>query len=80
MPAMTIKNIPDELYNHLKAAALVHRRSVNSELIYRLEASLLQRKAAPAELLQAARALRQQVGTKRVSTRAIDAAKREGRR
>jgi plasmid stability protein len=79
MPALTIKNIPDELYDHLKVSAQVHHRSINSELIYCLETSLLPRKAQPQELLAAARALRQQVRAKRISVKEIDAAKNEGR-
>ncbi|VAX02847.1 hypothetical protein MNBD_GAMMA19-1382 [hydrothermal vent metagenome] len=31
MPAMTIKNIPDDLYSRLKEAAQTHHRSMNSE-------------------------------------------------
>lgn len=38
---LTLKNIPDEVYQQLKAAASTNRRSLNSEAIVRLEASLL---------------------------------------
>ena len=37
MPAITIKNIPDELYKRLKKDASLHRRSINSEIIYCIE-------------------------------------------
>ena len=40
MPAITIKNIPEPLYKKLKLSAAQHRRSINSELIYRLETIL----------------------------------------
>jgi len=30
MPAVTVKNIPDELYKKLKDSAANHRRSINS--------------------------------------------------
>ncbi len=33
MPALTIKNIPDELYNELKLVAEQHQRNINSEVI-----------------------------------------------
>ena len=80
MPALTVKNIPDELYNHLKASARAHHRSINSELIHCLESSLMPRKATPQELVTAARTLRQRVKAKRLSVKDIDAAKNEGRK
>lgn len=80
MPALTVKNIPDELYDHLKVSAQIHHRSINSELIHCLERSLLPRKAKPQELVAEARALRQHVRATRVSAQDIDAAKNEGRK
>lgn len=80
MPAITIKNIPDDLYSHLKAAAQAHHRSINSELIHCLESALLPRKAKPSELVAAARALRAQVKAKRITAQSIEAAKNEGRK
>ena len=41
---MTLKGIPDELYAQLKALAVVHHRSLNSEAIACLETVLLPRK------------------------------------
>ena len=58
MPAITIKNIPNSLYEKLKEAASVNHRSINSELIYCLEQILLPRRVSPAEYLKRARALR----------------------
>lgn len=40
MPSLTIKNVPKELYEKLKETARHHRRSMNSEIIVRLERSL----------------------------------------
>jgi len=40
MATVTLKNIPDELYERLKATAQAHRRSINSELIHCLETVL----------------------------------------
>ncbi|MCL4869458.1 MAG: Arc family DNA-binding protein [Anaerolineae bacterium] len=40
MSSLTIKNIPDELYERLKAAAAANRRSLNNEVIYQLERML----------------------------------------
>lgn len=40
MPSLTIKGIPDEVLRRLRASAEEHRRSLNSEVIYRLERSI----------------------------------------
>ena len=37
MPTLTLKNIPDQLHARLKASAERHRRSLNSEILARLE-------------------------------------------
>ncbi|MCI5142319.1 MAG: Arc family DNA-binding protein, partial [Candidatus Electrothrix sp. ATG1] len=37
MPTLTLKNIPEDLYTRLKAAAEAHRRSLNSEILYCVE-------------------------------------------
>jgi hypothetical protein len=37
MPTLTLKNIPDDLHARLKASAEHNRRSLNSEILARLE-------------------------------------------
>jgi antitoxin FitA len=37
MPTLTLKNIPDDLHGRLKASAERNRRSLNSEILIRLE-------------------------------------------
>lgn len=37
MPTLTLKNIPDGLHARLKASAARNRRSLNSEILFRLE-------------------------------------------
>ena len=37
MPTLTLKNIPDALHARLKASAERNRRSLNSEILIRLE-------------------------------------------
>ena len=63
MPAITVKNIPDELYEKLKEAASTHHRSVNSELIHCLEQTLLPKRIDTSELLRKARSLRDGINT-----------------
>ena len=79
MASLTIKNIPDELYEHLKQAANAHHRSVNSELIYCLERALLPTKLSATDLKDAAKRLRDRVMTDRIDIEEINAAKNEGR-
>ena len=40
MPTLTLKNIPDDLHARLKASAEANRRSLNSEVLVRLEHDL----------------------------------------
>ncbi|MGF1547379.1 MAG: Arc family DNA-binding protein [Thiotrichales bacterium] len=80
MPAtLTLKNVPDEIYERLKASAATHRRSLNSEAIVRLETVLLPTKPALAERLARARELRASLPQGAFRASDIDAAKRQGR-
>lgn len=76
---LTLKNIPDAVYERLKAAALTHRRSLNSEAIVCLESVLLPTKVAPSERLARARALRAGLPPDLFQPQDIAAYKREGR-
>jgi plasmid stability protein len=76
---LTLKNIPDDVYERLKASAEAHRRSLNSEAIVCLESVLLPARTEPAERLARARALRAGLPRGKFKARDIDAMKREGR-
>jgi plasmid stability protein len=76
---LTLKNIPDSVYLRLKAAAELHRRSMNSEAIVCLEAALLPTPMASAERLARARELRAALKPSKFQAPDIDALKREGR-
>ena len=76
---LTLKNIPDTVYERLKAAAQTHRRSLNSEAIVCLESVLLPTNLPPTERLARARALRATLPQGLFLSQDIDAAKREGR-
>ena len=77
---LTLKNIPDPVYERLKAAATLHRRSMNSEAIVCLEAVLLPTRVAPTERLARARELRGALKPRKFFAHDIDALKREGRK
>lgn len=76
---LTLKNIPDDVYDRLKQSAEMNRRSMNSEAIVCLEAALLPNKLTPAERLGRARALRSALPKVKFRARDIDAMKRNGR-
>lgn len=76
---LTLKNIPDEVYERLKASAATHRRSLNSEAIVCLESVLIPGRVAVSERLARARALRAALPKGKFREQDIDAYKREGR-
>ncbi|MYN06965.1 FitA-like ribbon-helix-helix domain-containing protein [Pseudoduganella aquatica] len=76
---LTLKNIPDAVYDSLKLAAAAHRRSLNSEAIVCLESVLLPTKIMPSERIARARELRAALPAGQFQAHGIDAAKREGR-
>jgi len=79
MASVTIKNIPDELYEQLKESANANHRSINSELIVCLERVLMPTKVTAEERLATAQELRSRVNAKRIDVSELDAAKRVGR-
>lgn len=80
MPStLTLKNIPDAVYQRLKASAEFHRRSMNSQAIVCLESALLSTRLSPAEQLERARVIRAELSPAHFSATDIDTAKRKGR-
>ena len=45
---LTLKGVPDEVYERLKTSASDNHRSLNSEISARLEAQVLPRRSSPA--------------------------------
>ena len=76
---LTLKNIPDAVYERLKAAAALHRRSLNSEAIVCLETVLAADRLAPGERLARARALRAGLQAGGFGAQDIDVMKHAGR-
>ena len=77
--SITLKNIPEPLYEKLREAAKLHHRSINSELIACLEQLLMPKRWTADAHLAEARTLRSKVKAAPLSARVIDEAKREGR-
>lgn len=76
---LTLKNIPDDVYQQLKAAAAAHHRSLNSEAIVCLESVLTPTRVSPADRLERARRLRAELEGAEFQANDIDGLKHCGR-
>jgi plasmid stability protein len=82
---LTLKNIPDAVYDRLKASAEIHRGSMNSEAIVCLETVLVPTPVSSAERPARVRAVRgvSSTGntgtTKKLDHRLVDKFKRDHR-
>lgn len=65
MANVTVKNLPDELYERIKARAGRHRRSINSEIIVCLEEAMGMIKPSTEEVRERLEALRGRVRPRR---------------
>lgn len=79
MPALTIKNIPDDLYEQLKIKAELHRRSINSEVLVCLEQALRPHKITPTDRLIRIEHIRNAIKPDAITLIAIDEAINNGR-
>jgi plasmid stability protein len=79
MPAITLKNIPDSLYAQLKASASVHRRSLNSEILYCVERTLGTHKINVLEHIDMAKKLRAKTAQHNLTDQELDEFRNEGR-
>ena len=79
MPALTIKGIPDKLLRLLKRRALLHRRSLNSEVIACLEQVTAASLIDPAVWLAEVDRLRAKFPLGRMTDAEIRRAKSKGR-
>ena len=77
MATLTLKNIPEELHARLKAAAERNRRSLNSEILARLERDVERPTLDPGEYGRVLRAFTTRLP--RVDHRKVSRFKRQGR-
>ncbi len=78
MASITIKDLPSELHEKLKRSAKQRRRSLNSEVIARLEQSIEPRRVNVEELIEKARRFRSTL-TFEATDEEINEWKRQGR-
>jgi plasmid stability protein len=76
---LTLKGIPEELYERLKARAAAHRRSLNSEVLVCLELSIGRQPIDPEQFLRRLDALHAQLHMPRLTDAELRQAKTEGR-
>ena len=76
---LTLKGLPDDLYDRLKGVAAANHRSLNSEVIACLEAQLLPRRTSALEHLRALRSIRARLPQEAFDHADIDQLKRAGR-
>jgi plasmid stability protein len=79
MASITVKNIPEKLYEKLKATASINRRSINNEMINCLEKVLMPKRITVGDRIEKARALRSQLNIDRIDPGEISNAISEGR-
>jgi plasmid stability protein len=79
MATLTIKNVPDELYQKLKESAEANRRSINSEVIVIIEQAVQPYRRNVKEILAEARALRQKTAHYTISDEELERWISEGR-
>ena len=79
MPAITLKNIPDELYIQIKKSASTNYRSINGEILYRLNNSLGHKPIDPELLLQKIAKLQKRISIPNLTNKILEQAKTEGR-
>ncbi len=73
------KNMPEDLYEKLKSTANANRGSIDEELLFRLERSLVSRKVSVEERIKRARKLREGVAEGIIDSKDISKAIDEGR-
>jgi len=79
MATVTVKNIPDELYERLKTFAEINRRSINSEIIVCIENAVKSRRFDPDKVIENARRLRRLTSGYCISDEEFNRAKAEDR-
>lgn len=78
--AVTLKNVPAELYDELKASAVRNRRSLNQEAIAWLEQAAPRHPRDPRAILDELTAWRESRNLPYLTEDFLDRAKREGRK
>lgn len=80
MKNITVKNIPDAIYERLKESAETNHRSLNSEIISCLERSVARRRLDVEQIIQRADEIRARIKGPTLKTADIIRARDRGRK
>jgi len=79
MAAITLKNIPENLYRQIKKSAKDNYRSINSEMLFRLRLSLEKRKVNVEKLISKLEKFNSDLRLEELTDDLLKIAKSEGR-
>ncbi|CAN5285653.1 hypothetical protein BH20GEM2_BH20GEM2_21620 [soil metagenome] len=79
MPSLTLRSIPEDLMKQLRASAAEHRRSLNSEVLVRLERSMGGDRPHPDAVLARIEALPRRAELPPLTDEFLEKASAEGR-
>ena len=79
MPTITVKNIPEDVYERIKQQAKANRRSLNSEIIMLMERAVMSYRIDPDEFIAEARAIRELTADYILTDEELEQAINEGR-
>jgi hypothetical protein len=79
MVTLTLKGIPEDLYEKLKAAAKANNRSINGEVLFAIKRSLLMKPMNVEETLERTRRIRELTAHYVVTDEELNRFKNEGR-
>jgi plasmid stability protein len=79
MATITVKDIPDDLYEALKKKAAAHHRSINREIIHYIEQAVREREINVEEVLERARRIREKIGDVPINDEILNEYKNTGR-
>lgn len=79
MPAITLKNIPEDLYTRIKENAANNHRSINSEIIYCLAAAVKSKPIDPEVFLSRIEKINKNISIPPLTDKFLQKAKNEGR-
>lgn len=72
MRNITVKNIPDDVYDQLKQSARINRRSINQEIIVCIESSVQGTMVEPQQLLEIARRIRKKTAAQPINNEELN--------
>ena len=79
MPAITLKNIPVDLYDEIKKNAEINYRSINGEILFRLKQSMGHKKINPELLISKIEKLQAKIKAPKLTDEILYEAKNMGR-